>query len=160
MINAGELLDLLGNRTRRKILLLLAERPRFVSEIAEILNVRRKAIIEHLNLMESYGIIRSTLKRVEKGRPRKYYEINREVFVKVIITKDNVTINGVRERGPSDFVKKMENEIIKAEELRSEDRRVLLSYTISKIESRIRELESEWMHLQRLLDRARRLINL
>ncbi|MBR9689557.1 MAG: ArsR family transcriptional regulator, partial [Candidatus Altiarchaeota archaeon] len=42
---ANELLDCLGNPTRRRILFLLADRPRFVTELSETLKIGRKAVI-------------------------------------------------------------------------------------------------------------------
>jgi ArsR family transcriptional regulator len=71
MLEANRILDVLGNRNRRAILALLSQRPCYVSEIAELLDVGPKAIIDHLRLLEETGLIinRANLER------RKYYQI-------------------------------------------------------------------------------------
>jgi len=76
-MNAESLLNVIGNSTRRNILFLLAERPRFVSELSSELKIGRKAIIEHLNRLETEGIISSKNKQLMRGRPRKYFEITK-----------------------------------------------------------------------------------
>ena len=151
------LLDILGNRTRRRILILLAERPRFVSELSEITGIQRKAIIEHLNLLENYGIVRSITKRLEKGRPRKYYEINRTLFVKIALTRDSLTIRRISGEKVTEEIEKLEEEIERLESEGEEDIRLAASYIVSKIERRIREIEEEWVKFHELLERARRL---
>ena len=80
-----EILDMLGNETRREILQLLSERPCYVSQVSQELNVGQKAIIEHLKLMRRAGILKSTERKIEKGRPRKYYGISQEVILEVKI---------------------------------------------------------------------------
>ncbi|RLG59994.1 MAG: transcriptional regulator [Candidatus Hydrothermarchaeota archaeon] len=80
-----EILDMLGNETRREILSLLSQEPRYVSEISRILNIGQKAIIEHLELLRQAGIIDAKYKKIEKGRPRKYYCIRRDLIVEIKI---------------------------------------------------------------------------
>jgi len=154
------ILDILGNRTRRKILVLLAQRPRFVSELSEISGIQRKAIIEHLNLLEECGLVRSITKRVEKGRPRKYYEINSELFLKVVLTRNSLTIKEIFGEKTTKEIAKWEKEIKRLELEGGEDRRLLASYFVDKIERRLKEIEEEWVKLEKLLERARRLLRI
>ena len=51
-VDMEDLLDVMGCRTRREIINLLREEPRFVSEISKELEIGQKAIIEHLRAME------------------------------------------------------------------------------------------------------------
>ncbi|MBI4362841.1 MAG: ArsR family transcriptional regulator [Euryarchaeota archaeon] len=74
-----ELLDLLGNENRRKILQLLASRPCYVSEISGRLRVAPKAVLDHLAMLEEAGIIEA---RAEEGR-RKYFQISESVHLSV-----------------------------------------------------------------------------
>jgi len=78
-----EILDILGNETRREILQMLSEHPCYVSQLSRELNIGQKAIIEHLNLMSTAGILKTRERRMEKGRPRKYYGISRDFVLEV-----------------------------------------------------------------------------
>ena len=51
-MNLEAVLDVIGCKTRRDILALLTEEPRFVSQLSEQLNVGQKAIIGDLKAME------------------------------------------------------------------------------------------------------------
>ncbi len=86
MIKAKALLDILGTPTRREILHLLSEEPRFVSQLSKELDIGQKAVIQHLDLMENVGIITNTQQQVERGRPRKYYEIDSNLQLEVLIS--------------------------------------------------------------------------
>lgn len=83
-----ELLNMLGNETRREILQMLSERPYYVSELSQELDIGQKAIIEHLSLMRGAGIIKSKFEKIKKGRPRKYYIISKDVMLEVWIGTD------------------------------------------------------------------------
>ena len=47
----------LGDRTRRSIVLLLAERPQAVGEIASALPVSRPAVSQHLKVLKDAGLV-------------------------------------------------------------------------------------------------------
>jgi ArsR family transcriptional regulator len=76
------LLDILGNENRRNILTLLSYRPCYVTEISEELGVAPKAIIDHLKILETAGLVVSY--HDEQGR--KYYEIANNVRIEVSIS--------------------------------------------------------------------------
>ena len=61
-------LDVIGCKTRRDILALLTEEPRFVSQISQQLNIGQKAIIGHLKAMEDLGLINPSYKKIERGK--------------------------------------------------------------------------------------------
>ena len=81
-MESAQLLDLLGNENRRKILHLLASRPCYMSEIAERLDVGAKAILGHLELLERSGIIESN---VDEKR-RKYFRITDNLRLEVFVS--------------------------------------------------------------------------
>ena len=83
---------MLGNETRREILQLLSERPCYVSQLSQELKVGQKAIIEHLELMRRVGILNTEFRKIEKGRPRKYYGISKEVILEIKIGQDSFNI--------------------------------------------------------------------
>ncbi|HJK01393.1 MAG TPA: ArsR family transcriptional regulator [Methanocorpusculum sp.] len=63
------LLDILGNRNRRRILDLLRQKPCFVTEISERLVINPKAVIEHLAIMQKEDVIAY----YQDDKRRKYY---------------------------------------------------------------------------------------
>ncbi|HMA05302.1 MAG TPA: ArsR family transcriptional regulator [Methanomicrobiales archaeon] len=75
----SRILDILGNRNRRRIISLLQQKPCFVTELSERLTLSPKALIEHLALMEQMEILGSYL----DDRRRKYYYLTREISVRV-----------------------------------------------------------------------------
>ena len=79
------ILDVMGCKTRRDILNLLTEEPRFVSEISKELEIGQKAIIEHLKAMEELGLLKSSFQKIERGRPRKYYDISQKMEIQIMI---------------------------------------------------------------------------
>ncbi|MGZ7068878.1 MAG: ArsR/SmtB family transcription factor [Methanobacterium sp.] len=84
------MLDVMGCKTRRDILTLLTEEPRFVSEISKELEIGQKAIIEHLRAMEELGILNSSFQKIQRGRPRKYYGISHKMEIQIFIDRDTI----------------------------------------------------------------------
>ena len=80
-MDIDELLEVLGNESRRKILSLLAKKPCYVSEIAYCLKMAPKVVLEHLEKLEKAGIIKS----FEEGR-RRYYYIDKSIRLEITIT--------------------------------------------------------------------------
>ncbi|MGC9517104.1 MAG: ArsR/SmtB family transcription factor [Methanomicrobiales archaeon] len=91
------ILDVMGCRTRREIINLLREEPRFVSQISKELEIGQKAIIEHLRAMEELGILRSSFKKIERGRPRKYYDMPHDITVNIIINQNTFEVDIIEE---------------------------------------------------------------
>lgn len=81
-MESAQLLDILGNENRRKILHLLASRPCYMSEIAERLDVGAKAILGHLELLERAGMIEAS---VDEQR-RKYFHISDNLRLEVNVS--------------------------------------------------------------------------
>jgi len=75
MATSEELFNMLGNETRRMILELLAEKPRYTTELSEMLDIGQKAINEHLKIMRDLGIIELYVEKQLRGSPRKYFKI-------------------------------------------------------------------------------------
>lgn len=67
----SHLLDILGNRNRRRIIELLRQKPCFVTEISDRLLINPKAVIEHLALMQKEDVISC----YQDDKRRKYYYI-------------------------------------------------------------------------------------
>jgi len=80
-MDIDEILDVLGNESRRRILSLLAKKPCYVSEISYSLKMAPKAVLEHLEKLEKVGLIKS----FEEGR-RRYYYIDKTIRLEISIT--------------------------------------------------------------------------
>jgi len=86
------LLDVMGCKTRRDILDLLRDEPRFVSQISRELEIGQKAIIEHLRAMEAAGLLSSNFQKIERGRPRKYYDISNDVELQIFVSQGTIRV--------------------------------------------------------------------
>jgi ArsR family transcriptional regulator len=78
-VEVARILDILGNRNRRRIIELLRQKPCFVTEISDRLLLSPKAVIEHLQLMEREEILSFRLDE----RRRKYYYLANDISVMV-----------------------------------------------------------------------------
>lgn len=87
-----ELLDILGNENRRRILQLLSFRPFYFNEIAKRLDVGPKAVIDHLEMLEEAGLVECY---TEQGR-RKYFRISGNLVLEVALSPHSY---GVRAYG-------------------------------------------------------------
>jgi ArsR family transcriptional regulator len=79
----ARVLDILGNRNRRRIIELLRQKPCFVTEISDRLTLSPKAVIEHLQLMEREEILSFEMDE----RRRKYYYLSQDISVRVNLQK-------------------------------------------------------------------------
>jgi len=77
----ARLLDILGNRNRRRIIELLRQKPCFVTEISDTLTLSPKAVIDHLQMMEREAILASQIDE----RRRKYYYLAHDILIDVSI---------------------------------------------------------------------------
>ena len=99
--DVSRLLDILGNRNRRRIIQLLRQKPCFVTEISDRLMISPKAVIEHLQLMEREQIL---LSRNDRSR-RKYYYLSRDF--KIVIDLEQIPA-GVSAEKKEDLNRKYE----------------------------------------------------
>jgi ArsR family transcriptional regulator len=75
----SQLLDVLGNENRRRIIALLETRSCFVTEISERLSISPKAVIDHLQVLEQALIINHQI----GSNRRKYYHISHELDIAI-----------------------------------------------------------------------------
>ena len=83
---AARLLDILGNRNRRRIIELLRQKPCFVTEISDTLMLSPKAVIDHLQMMEREMILACQMDE----RRRKYYYLANDILVDVSLKEVRV----------------------------------------------------------------------
>ena len=79
----ARLLDILGNRNRRRIIELLRQKPCFVTEISDTLVLSPKAVIDHLQMMEREEILSCEM----DDRRRKYYYLAHDILIDVSISE-------------------------------------------------------------------------
>ena len=91
---AARLLDILGNRNRRRIIELLRQKPCFVTEISETLTISPKAVIDHLQMMEREAILACQI----DDRRRKYYYLANDIRIDVSLRE----VEGQRTVRPHD----------------------------------------------------------
>lgn len=76
-----DIFEVVGNRNRRRIIELIAERPRYVSELSEELDVGQKAVIDHLRVLQREGLV-----SVTRGRHnRKYFRLSKSIHAELFI---------------------------------------------------------------------------
>ena len=83
MAEVARLLDILGNRNRRRIIELLRQKPCFVTEISDTLVLSPKAVIDHLQMMEREEILSCEM----DDRRRKYYYLAHDIQVDVSLSE-------------------------------------------------------------------------
>lgn len=83
IVETARLLDILGNRNRRRIIELLRQKPCFVTEISDTLMLSPKAVIEHLQMMEREEILSCQT----DDRRRKYYYLANDILVEVSLRR-------------------------------------------------------------------------
>jgi ArsR family transcriptional regulator len=128
-MDAAQLLDILGNRNRRRILQLLSHRPHYVSEISERLGVGPKAVIDHLSLLEDADLVEF----YTDNQRRKYFRITDNIQLEVSVSPYSYGVEsysiaiGTNERRPPrwryDFkstLTDLSGELQKLESLRQE----------------------------------------
>jgi ArsR family transcriptional regulator len=86
----SRLLDILGNRNRRRIIELLRQKPCFVTEISETLMLSPKAVIDHLQMMEREAILSCQT----DDRRRKYYYLDNDILVDISLKQKRMLTSG------------------------------------------------------------------
>ncbi len=87
-----EILDILGNENRRRILQLLSFRPFYFNEMAKRLDLGPKAVIDHLEMLERAGLIEC----YRDDRRRKYFRIADNVVLEVAFSPHSYGIRTYR----------------------------------------------------------------
>ena len=70
-----KLFDALSHPMRIKILGILSERRRYVSELAKMVNISRPLLYMHLKKLEDAAVVVGRYEISESGKTMKYYEI-------------------------------------------------------------------------------------
>jgi ArsR family transcriptional regulator len=144
VLDPVEILDILGNENRRRILQLLSFRPFYFNEMAKRLDLGPKAVIDHLGMLERAGLIEC----YRDDRRRKYFRIAENVVLEVAFSPHSY---GVRTYRPETSQKR--GTLPSPEAPRSSSAGVGgPSGELEAISSHLRDLEAERLRLRRLLE--------
>mgnify|MGYP001230119057 FL=1 len=149
----GEFLDLLGNNTRRRILESLTNEPKYFIQLSKEIGVSQQAVLKHLFLLENFGLIESFKAKSNLAAPdRKYFQLNRSVYLSIGITGNSMEIKMVNIKGPNKIRSKNNMAIESKEVSIKKDKEItdILKNTKHKLEllaKRMQELEDEKIHL-------------
>ena len=135
-----ELLNILGNENRRRILQLLSFRQFYFNEMAKRLDVGPKAVIDHLVMLERAGLVECYQ---DQGR-RKYFRIARKTILEVAVSPHSYGVRAylsedapaVEDNGLAQDMKLLRDELSSLEQKRLELRGLL-----DQIESREMEIK-------------------
>ncbi|MDF0591421.1 ArsR family transcriptional regulator [Candidatus Methanocrinis natronophilus] len=143
VLDPVEILDILGNENRRRILQLLSCRPFYFSEMAKRLDLGPKAVIDHLEMLERAGLVEC----YRDDRRRKYFRIRENVVLEVAFSPHSY---GVRTYSPDSSPKRAATTSTtssRSSSVRDDDH----SLELEAIYSSLRDLEVERLRLRRLL---------
>ncbi|MHA1470078.1 MAG: ArsR/SmtB family transcription factor [Candidatus Asgardarchaeia archaeon] len=145
------LLETLGNETRIRILQLLSREPMYVSEISRTLRVGQQAVLRHLQELEELGLIKSYKGESIRGQERKYFRINKNLALEIIIRPDSFRAKILK---PVEEIEEMDIEDINF--LLEKAKRILLEEEIDddELNTLIRHLEKVVTRLAFLIKRV------
>lgn len=141
----AQVLDILGNKNRRKILQLLSNRPCYVSEISGRLGVGPKAIINHLSLLEQTGLIKC---HVDEQR-RKYFNIADNMRLEISVSPHSYAASVYSVPINTEYhLKQNYNETIEVQKAHAASVLVELNREIRNTKCKQEELASKQQELQ------------
>lgn len=154
------LLDVLGNETRRRILQLLADEPRYFIQLSKDLGVSQQAVLKHLEILERYGFVVSFEGESDFAAPkRKYFQLNRSCMLAIGITNDAVQFvfhdipqeSGSKETGKPSELKSVQKEVVELEKEKDYAKIVAISDSLLReINQKLRDLANTEISLLRL----------
>lgn len=101
------LLDILGNRTRRRIVMILSQEPKYLYQLAKEFRrefrVTQQAILKQLQHLKERGLIESFQRPSDKNAPpRRYYRLKDSVHLSIALGDNASRFSGVKV-GPREF---------------------------------------------------------
>jgi ArsR family transcriptional regulator len=91
--NTDDILDILGNDTRRRILAALADEPMYFNQLSKEVDIGQQAMLRHLAALEKGGLIETFAEKSDFGAPnRKYYKLSSAFSLTISLSKDDFVI--------------------------------------------------------------------
>jgi len=149
-----EMIQLLQNETRRKILELLSKEENYPLAISRYLDTSQQSISKHLDRLEEKGLVISKKSKSERGGPpTKKYSLNREFSLRIDLGPQlfDTELENLRDEDIENY-KEIEESIREGivEEGYLEGHRKI----IQNIEKKIKRLEKERKYLLKLKEKA------
>jgi predicted transcriptional regulator len=162
--NIDVLLDVLGNETRRRILQLLADEPRYFIQLSKDLGVSQQAVLKHLEILERVGFVSSFEGESDFAAPkRKYFQLSRSCMLAIGITNDAVqfVFHDIPQEGRDSVkrseLKSIQKGAVELEQQKDHSRIVTMSDVLLKeINQKLVELANAQISLLRLKQRITR----
>lgn len=139
-INLDELLEILGNPTRRVILSKLAKVPHSTSELHKALGISRQAVHSQLEILSNYKLIEKIDPNKRGGR----YRIKSNLSLKIDLSPDYYGVSYSVEEAEEE--EEFTEDIVSSEykQIKKRDEKLkFLGARISKLENKITKLERE-----------------
>jgi predicted transcriptional regulator len=107
-LNTDLILNILGNSTRRRILILLSKEPLYFNQLSKIIGIGQQSILRHMKILEDSGLIETYTQESNLGAPdRKYYRLASTFSMSMVFSKDGFSIrnNEIKEFRYKEFEK-------------------------------------------------------
>jgi len=147
MNEMNELLSMIENPTRRRILEALAIEPHYPLQLSKVLGVSQPAIVKHLDQMERIGMIRGYQEESRMGPKKTLYVPNSEFTLLVDMRNGMFTVrlaqpsDGVSDGVSDDAFGEQEAERIEKREKEKIEGIEDIRNNISEIDQQLREIE-------------------
>ncbi|HDM92094.1 MAG TPA: ArsR family transcriptional regulator [Candidatus Korarchaeota archaeon] len=131
-----ELLKLLSNERRLRILEILAEEPVYLEELARQMEMTRQAVLKHLEALSQAGIV-SPLReeRGPRGPPRTFYRLSKSVHLSIHVGRGGVLVRSAQpSRGEPPSLEAVRRLVEEGEDLLERDPDEVLSLTERALE--------------------------
>lgn len=169
-MNIDELLMIIENPTRRRILQALVKERFYPLQLSKELRLSQQAISKHLKLLEEFGYVKSTNEESDVSGPRRkcYIPIidNHTIFIDIgkNIFQIRMKCQKRKEKVPDKNIEKLEMELEKLRIHNADDKRVAGYYKLlEEINDKIGELESRRTQLlqfkEQVVEQLKPLIN-
>ncbi|MDX1371883.1 MAG: helix-turn-helix domain-containing protein [Nitrososphaeraceae archaeon] len=94
IIDNDQILDSLGNITRRKILKIISKEPMYFNQLAKEVGIGQQAVLRHVKVLEEVGLIDTYTEKSTLGAPtRKYYRLNSSFSLNLVFSKNEFRVN-------------------------------------------------------------------
>jgi|YelNatPaOPRAMG01_1025707.scaffolds.fasta_scaffold13525_1 predicted transcriptional regulator len=155
-----DIISIVANPERRKIIRLLADKPRYFLELARELKISQQSLHIHLDKLASIGVIKSYTVKSPYGPYRKYYALNNDFCIELNVLNGLYNINiwsSIKELNGFDDLKYLERLIDNIEKENDLLKSLRLTNNILReINKRLNEVNMRRLYLISLMAKARR----
>lgn len=133
----------LGHSTRRMILRLLAQSPRYPYQLSKLLALNRRVVLKHLDALQEAGLVSREHGESDLGPDRTYYKLNVSFGLSTTIMPEVFAVRVIE-----DAVTKVAPPDVRIQFVRPDVKAVKqLLQELGKVNDQLRRLDSERMRL-------------